>query len=127
MQPWLPEAKQRYLRRQDNASDGSLTKEILYQLAQGKRCAYCGTTKSISIDHIIPLVKGGAHTITNIQILCLSCNSKKCDKLPEFVSPNRTILQSATVPDISETVFLLPILSNSSANEDSRNVWSRYW
>ena len=34
-----------------------------------------------TIDHIIPLSKGGTHTWGNIQLAHMSCNSGKCDKL----------------------------------------------
>ena len=33
-----------------------------------------------TIDHIIPLSKGGSHTWDNVQLAHLICNSKKCDK-----------------------------------------------
>jgi len=34
-----------------------------------------------SIDHIIPLSKKGNNTLSNVQVICLSCNSKKSNKL----------------------------------------------
>lgn len=41
-------------------------------------CAYCGKKqKSLTQDHIIPLSKGGSHTMSNIVPACRSCNSKK--------------------------------------------------
>jgi 5-methylcytosine-specific restriction endonuclease McrA len=46
-------------------------------------CAYCGTYKPLTRDHIVPLSKGGSDNIENIQGLCLSCNSSKGTKLPE--------------------------------------------
>ena len=37
-----------------------------------------------SIDHVIPLSKGGTHTWDNIQLLCRSCNCKKSNKTEIF-------------------------------------------
>lgn len=46
----------------------------------GGRCAYCGTEKAITRDHVIPLSKGGGYTKKNIIPCCVSCNSKKNNK-----------------------------------------------
>ena len=35
-----------------------------------------------SLDHIIPMAKGGSHTWDNVQIAHRRCNSLKGDKLP---------------------------------------------
>lgn len=45
------------------------------------RCAICGEKKPLTVDHIIPLSKGGSDDISNIQPLCRNCNSKKSNKL----------------------------------------------
>ena len=48
----------------------------------GHKCAYCGKTKDFTQDHIIPLSRGGWHTISNIAPACRSCNSKKGVRTP---------------------------------------------
>src|SRR5262245_1560599 len=47
------------------------------------RCVYCGKKpKRLTMDHIIPLSKGGQHTLNNIVPACRSCNSTKHTKPP---------------------------------------------
>lgn len=44
----------------------------------GHRCVYCHRKMArLTMDHIIPLTKGGSHTVANIVPACRSCNSKK--------------------------------------------------
>lgn len=55
----------------------------------GGRCVYCGSdSKKITMDHIQPISKGGAHSKENVVPACKSCNSRKGAKDPslfEFV------------------------------------------
>ncbi len=52
----------------------------------GDRCAYCRGPAE-SIDHVIPLSKGGTHWPANIRPACLKCNASKRDKtLGEWVA-----------------------------------------
>ena len=41
----------------------------------------CDLRTYASIDHIIPLSRGGSHTEDNLQTLCMYCNSHKRDKM----------------------------------------------
>lgn len=49
----------------------------------GRKCKFCGFSEGIlTIDHIIPISKGGHHkSLSNLQILCYECNQNKGDKL----------------------------------------------
>lgn len=52
--------------------------EIL--IKKNNKCLHCGYSEKLSIDHVIPLIKGGSNHTSNLQILCISCNSKKGSK-----------------------------------------------
>lgn len=47
----------------------------------GGRCIQCGATQYLEFDHIIPLARGGAHSVNNIQLLCRECNGKKSSRI----------------------------------------------
>lgn len=58
------------------------------------KCLWCGRKDvEITIDHVIPLVKGGSNYIENIQPLCRVCNSKKHDKIIDFRPFGSAILE----------------------------------
>lgn len=61
---------------------GKVTKaEWLAMLERyGHKCLKCGSTERLTMDHVLPISRGGPNTIDNIQPLCLSCNSSKFDK-----------------------------------------------
>jgi 5-methylcytosine-specific restriction endonuclease McrA len=40
-------------------------------------CAYCSSKSELTVDHVIPLARGGRHAIGNIVPACRSCNSRK--------------------------------------------------
>jgi len=46
-----------------------------------KFCNSCGTQDQLTLDHVVPLAKGGTHTPENWQCLCLRCNSSKSAKV----------------------------------------------
>lgn len=48
------------------------------------RCAYCGRKMDkLTIDHVIPLAKGGTHSANNVVPACQHCNSVKNARTPE--------------------------------------------
>lgn len=47
----------------------------------GKARAYCGSQNvKLTMDHVTPLSKGGAHSPSNVVPACGPCNSAKCDR-----------------------------------------------
>lgn len=43
-------------------------------------CAYCGERKDLTLDHVVPVSRGGRHAAGNFLPACVSCNSSKNDK-----------------------------------------------
>jgi len=49
-------------------------------------CQYCGkrlTHQTGTIDHIVPVSRGGAHRWDNVVVSCKKCNNKKDNKTPK--------------------------------------------
>ena len=57
-----------------------LITEKEYKKLYSQPCVYCGSKKRITMDHVIPVSRGGTHGIGNLVSACLSCNSSKRDK-----------------------------------------------
>lgn len=43
-------------------------------------CFYCETPGPLTMDHVVPISRGGRHAIGNIVPACRSCNSSKRDR-----------------------------------------------
>jgi 5-methylcytosine-specific restriction endonuclease McrA len=58
---------------------GSFTAKEFRELCvfYGNVCLRCQLPKPLTPDHVVPLVAGGSNFISNIQPLCLPCNSSK--------------------------------------------------
>ena len=60
---------------------GTLRYEVLKRAKS--RCELCGVAsdvKGLEVDHIVPRNKGGPNDISNLQVLCYSCNAMKRDR-----------------------------------------------
>lgn len=71
-------AVQRRRGRLANA-EGTHTEQEWDELREsyGNICLRCGDTERIVRDHVVALSRGGTNDITNLQPLCVSCNSSK--------------------------------------------------
>jgi 5-methylcytosine-specific restriction endonuclease McrA len=75
-------------------NDQTITPDYIVSIfAKAKSCPYCGkkmsdvsgNTKDVkTLDHLIPIKKGGLHSRHNTIVCCHSCNSRKADK--DFLS-----------------------------------------
>lgn len=59
-----------------------VNRQRLYK-RDNNECAYCGSKKELTIDHILPKSRGGKNSWSNLITCCLPCNLKKGDKTPE--------------------------------------------
>ena len=53
-------------------------------LRDGNRCQYCGrkfASSELSLDHVVPISRGGKSTWENVVCACLPCNVRKGNKL----------------------------------------------
>jgi 5-methylcytosine-specific restriction endonuclease McrA len=54
------------------------------RLAEG-RCHYCGgefPVAELTMDHIVPLIRGGKSSKGNVVVACKDCNNKKKHMIP---------------------------------------------
>jgi 5-methylcytosine-specific restriction endonuclease McrA len=86
-------------RRLGVAVDACIDRNTLRR-RDGDQCHYCQTTMSFvpnigrqfrpdlaTIDHIVPLSRGGAHDWINVVLACWGCNVSKKDRTPEEWQP----------------------------------------
>ena len=43
----------------------------------GWRCVRCSRAGRLEVDHIVPMIAGGSHEMTNLQTLCRPCHFAK--------------------------------------------------
>jgi 5-methylcytosine-specific restriction endonuclease McrA len=79
-------------RERDKARSLRKTRWWKQRLARGI-CHFCGNSFSpeqLTMDHIIPIIRGGKTTKSNVAVVCKECNNKKKYLLPmeweEYIS-----------------------------------------
>ena len=79
----------------------------------GYVCQRCPSKEHLCIDHIIPVSRGGNSLDDNLQVLCLSCNTKKGNKVDSTSNQPRLNVESNGARDVR--------LNPDSLNPDSLN------
>ena len=82
---YFPPADDEHIKR-EKAKARELRKSQWWKnrLGEGK-CAYCGKEvhpKYLTMDHIVPVVRGGRTRRSNVVTCCRDCNSRKKHMLP---------------------------------------------
>ena len=47
----------------------------------GNKCIVCGGVEKLTIDHLVPIMRGGSNKEYNLATMCLSCNNEKGGKM----------------------------------------------
>lgn len=90
------------------------TKSAIYR-RDNNTCQYCGSTRNLTVDHLVPRCKGGTDTWDNLLIACSRCNTVKGHKTPEQSGLRLKRKPRPPLPKVIE------IVQKSSDPE-----WSRY-
>lgn len=65
----------KYVKHHQNVS---LNRQNVFK-RDNHECVYCGGTKDLTLDHVIPQSKGGPNTWDNLVTACRRCNGEKAD------------------------------------------------
>jgi hypothetical protein len=84
-------------------------------LRDGNKCVYCGSTKDLTIDHLIPSSRGGLNTWDNLVCACIKCNTAKGARTPQ--EANMRFNRNPTTP-FNKVLFRV---ENSNISE-----WKEY-
>ncbi|UCE36035.1 MAG: HNH endonuclease [Thermoplasmata archaeon] len=87
----------------DEIEWSSSIREWIQEKENPNQCIYCGAEEKLTVDHMIPLSRGGPDHPDNAVMVCSHCNSLKGNKrLYEFHSlENRNV-----IPRIAEGKYL---------------------
>ena len=63
----------------------------------GYMCQYCGKeTRDLTLDHVVPRHRGGAHVWENVVAACIPCNHRKAGHI--LAKANMSLLREPRVP-----------------------------
>lgn len=79
--------------------------ELFTLFNRDKKCVYCSSENKLTIDHILPISRGGTNEFHNLVLCCQSCNSKKS---------NNNVFDFCRINNISVPQIILNLLINKS-------------
>ncbi len=82
----------------------------------GYRCQYCGSTRHLTLDHVIPRSRGGSTSWDNVVTSCAPCNTRKGAKLPH--EADMTPAKAPRAPTLTDFLVATP--------HDVPDSWAAY-
>jgi len=74
----------RRARKKENGGDGVTAEDWSEMLARAEgKCIYCGGSGGLTMDHVVPISRGGKDGPCNVVPACSQCNYDKNAKKPE--------------------------------------------
>src|SRR5436190_1346751 len=68
-------------RRPRSASKARIKQKLIEQFGEVCNEPGCTQTKQLTIDHVVPIARGGSNSMDNLQLLCQRHNKLKADRL----------------------------------------------
>lgn len=102
----------------------AFTRRTLF-LRDNYRCQYCGAapgSKELTIDHVLPLSRGGKTTWENCVLSCVRCNTKKGSRTPQ--EAGLAMIHEARAPKWSPLSNVAP---SRMLNSWQQFVSEAYW
>lgn len=96
--------------------------QLLYRSQKG-RCFYCGEVldwgdrTNSPLEHMVPLSRGGTHSIDNWCLSCAGCNGRKGSKTAEEFS--------GSVVKVAKLVLEASVVRRGGSNPPSRTIFSQ--
>ena len=85
MEPFTPQATEQEIAKEKARARMLRASPWWRRKRSSGRCHYCGepfAPNELTMDHLVPLVRGGKSTKGNLVPACKECNSKKKHMLP---------------------------------------------
>lgn len=87
-------------------------------------CQYCGSSRELTIDHVVPQSKGGGNTWENLVACCTTCNGKKGDKSLEQL--RWKLRHQPKEPSMHEMEFMMSALLGTGNHDSLPQEWQAY-
>lgn len=70
--------------RQESGKRKCIPAAVTRQVLASERCAYCGEENfPLTVDHVIPVSRGGSDELENLAPACMPCNREKLNFTPD--------------------------------------------